>query len=204
MRQQRCHISLSLCRESSNGKYARFSARNGARYRLLKVPRRGNSRGIWYAWHGLQLGGGSPLWGLVAPTTSRGQLRRREAGWEGSRRQNRDLRNTNRILGGMAWASRPNTAKPDATYGLSRRCGGCARKVAGLIQGGLCGCPGCPIALCVFVGWCGTARVERLLLAMEKSAEVVVPAGSLVSPGRTEREAERQAVSARGWCVDRS
>jgi hypothetical protein len=29
----------------------------------------------------------------------------------------------------------------------------------------------------VLVGWCGTARVARLGLAVEKSAEVVVPAG---------------------------
>ena len=39
-------LSLSLCRESSNGKYARFGARNGARFHLLKLPRRGNSRGL--------------------------------------------------------------------------------------------------------------------------------------------------------------
>jgi len=35
-------------------------------------------------------------------------------------------------------------AKPDATYGLSRKRGGRARIVAGLIQGGLRGCPGMP------------------------------------------------------------
>lgn len=28
-------------------------------------------------------------------------------------------------------------------------------------------------------GWCGTATVERLSFAVEKSAEVIVPAGSV-------------------------
>ncbi len=47
-----------------------------------------------YARHDQQLGGASPLWRLMAPTTSRRQLRRREAGWEGSPRRSRDPRNT--------------------------------------------------------------------------------------------------------------
>ena len=38
-----------------------------------------------YARHDQQLGGASPLWRLMAPTTSRWQLLSREAGWEGSR-----------------------------------------------------------------------------------------------------------------------
>jgi hypothetical protein len=44
-----------------------------------------------------QLGGVGPLWGLMAVTTSRRQLRRREAGWEGSWRRSCDVRYTNRI-----------------------------------------------------------------------------------------------------------
>lgn len=47
--------------------------------------------------------------------------------------------------------------------GPSRRCGGCAMKVAALIRGGLHGCPS------------GTAGVARPLPAVEKSAEAVVP-----------------------------
>jgi hypothetical protein len=43
------------------------------------------------------------------------------------------------------------------------------------------GVPGCPVTLGVFAGWCGTAVVERLLLAVEKSAEVVLPAGSMAA-----------------------
>ena len=117
----------------------------------------------------------------MAPTTSGGQLRRREAGWEGSRRRNRDLRDTNRIGGGAVRASQHGMAKPDAIEGPSRKCGGCARKVAGLIPGGLVGVAGCPTGAVVsFVGWVATVVVERLLLAAEKSAEAVVPAGLVV------------------------
>ncbi len=97
-----------------------------------------------YAGHDQPLGAASPLWRLMAPTTSRRQLRRREAGWEGSRRRNRDSRYTNRIRGGTARASQHDVAKPDAIKGPSRKCGGCARKVAGLIPGDLHGCRGMP------------------------------------------------------------
>ena len=124
----------------------------------------------------------------MAPTTSRWQLRRREAGWEGSRRRNRDPRNTWPIVdvvavgcayeagrsgrAGSAWRS------PMFIKGPSRRRGGCAGKAVGLIRGGLRGSPRCPSAsFGVFVGWCGTARVVRRWLAVEKSAEAVLPAG---------------------------
>jgi hypothetical protein len=108
----------------------------------------------------------------MTPTTSQGQLRRREAGWEGSRRRNRDPRNTwcvggmaaacaLRVEGGAVRASRPVTAKPVVIKGPSRRRGGCAMKVAGLIRGGLRGCPGMPVQ-CVStdrrVGWDGGVR----------------------------------------------
>jgi hypothetical protein len=85
-------------------------------------------------------------WGCKSPvaqmtvTTSRGQPRRREAGWEGSRRRNRDPRNTNRMGGGAVRASQHALAKPVVIKGPSRRCGGCARKVAVLIRGDLHGC----------------------------------------------------------------
>ena len=109
-----------------------------------------------YARHDQQLGGASPPWRLMAPTTSQWQLRRREAGWEGSRRRNRDPRYTWRIAarcgrgglrveGGAVRASQQGTAKPVVIKGPSRRRGGCARKVAGLIRGGLHGCPGLPV-----------------------------------------------------------
>lgn len=95
---------------------------------------------VVYAGHVQPLGGASPLWRLMAPTTSQGQLRRREAGWEGSRRRIRDPRDTNRIGGGAARASQHAMAKPDVIKGPSRKCGGCAVKVAGLIPGDLFGC----------------------------------------------------------------
>jgi hypothetical protein len=92
----------------------------------------------------------------MTPTTSQWQLRRREAGWEGSRRRNRDPRNTWRVWsrlgsgglrvgGGAVRASQLGTAKPVVIKGPSRRRGGCARKVAGLIRGGLHGCPRMPV-----------------------------------------------------------
>ena len=91
----------------------------------------------------------------MTPTTSQGQLRRREAGWEGSRRRNRDPRNTwrvgsrsgpggLRVGGGAVWASQHCMAKPDVIKGPSCRRGGCAGKAVGLIRGGLCGCPRMP------------------------------------------------------------
>jgi hypothetical protein len=108
--------------------------------------------------HDQQLGGASPLWRLMAPTTSRGQLRRREAAWGGSRRRNRDPRNTwcvgtgdglgvLRVEGGAVRASLHHEAKPDAIKGPFRKRGGCAMKVAGLTRGGLRGCPRCPVIL---------------------------------------------------------
>ena len=45
---------------------------------------------------------------------------------------------------------------------------------------------GCPVTGGVFAGWEGTAGVERPRLAVEKSAEAKVPAGSLIAgKGRT-------------------
>ncbi len=43
------------------------------------------------------------------------------------------------------------------------------------------GVPGCPVTLGVLVGWDGTVALERVLLAVEKSAEVVLPAGLLIA-----------------------
>ena len=47
------------------------------------------------------------------------------------------------------------------------------------------GVPGCPSAPCgVLVGWYGTVASVRALLAVEKSAEVVLPAGILLVAGK--------------------
>ncbi len=83
----------------------------------------------------------------MAVNTSQWQLRRREAGWEGSRRRNRDLRNTNRIEGGTVWASRLRATKPVVIKRSFRKCGGCAMKVAGLIRGDLYRCSRCLVLM---------------------------------------------------------
>jgi hypothetical protein len=61
------------------------------------------------------------------------------------------------------------------------------------VSTGVAGCPTIGI-----VGWDATVDAERCLLAVEKSAEAVVPAGSGGLPGRAEREAEAKGVRARG------
>lgn len=131
-----------------------------------------------YAWHDQQLGGASPLWRLMAPTTSRWQLRRREAGWEGSRRRNRDPRNTWHISArgaGMCCAYKAGRSgrasmtwrSPMSIKGPSGKRGGCARKVAGLIQGDLRGCLRCPVRLVR-----GVVRDDRGREAMVRRGEV--------------------------------
>jgi hypothetical protein len=65
-----------------------------------------------YARHGRSIGGGSPLEEEVVLTLSRRQLRRREAGWEGSPRRNPAPRNTNRVEGGAIWVSLLKKVKP--------------------------------------------------------------------------------------------
>jgi len=75
-------------------------------------------------------------------------------------------------------------AKPDVIKGPSRKCGGCVRKVAGVIPGGLPGVPGCPSTHGVFVGWDGTAVFVRASLAGEESAEAVLPVGVVLVAGK--------------------
>jgi hypothetical protein len=103
-------------------------------------PRGGPSFVVRPAW--------AAAWGCESPViemtliTSRRQLRRREAGWEGSPRRTHDPRDTNRVEGAAAWASLRRTAKPVVIKRPLRRRGGCAGKVAVLIRGDLHGCPG--------------------------------------------------------------
>ena len=92
---------------------------------------------------------------------------------------------------------------PMSIKGPLRRRGGCAMKVAGLTRGDLHGCPRCPVRSW-FAGWCGTAVLVRAPLAVEKSADAVLPAGSMVAgKGRTRSRAPGRSCS---WdrCVDRS
>src|SRR6516165_10539154 len=69
-------------------------------------------RRLEYARHGRSIGGESPLEEEVVLTPSQRQLRRREAGWEGSPRRNPAPRNTNRVIGGVIWVSLLKKAKP--------------------------------------------------------------------------------------------
>jgi hypothetical protein len=43
------------------------------------------------------------------------------------------------------------------------------------------GVPGCPVTLGVLAGWEGTAMLVRVSFAVEKSAEVVLPVGSIAA-----------------------
>jgi hypothetical protein len=65
-----------------------------------------------YARHGRSIGGGSPLEEEVVLTPSRRQLRRREAGWEGSLRRTPAPRDANRVEGGAIWVSLLKKVKP--------------------------------------------------------------------------------------------
>lgn len=127
-------------------------------------------------------------------TTSQEQLRRREAGWEGSWRRNRDPRNTWRIAarrgwdglrvgGGAVWASQLGMAKPAVIKRPSRGRGGCARKVAGLTWGGLRGCSRCPVRTARGVVRC-LVRSARGVGRDSGAREGVVRCGE-VSRGRT-------------------
>jgi hypothetical protein len=73
------------------------------------TPHRG---ALEYARHGRSIGGGSPLGEEVVLTPSWRQLRRREAGWEGSPRRTPAPRNTNRVEGGAIWVSLLKKVKP--------------------------------------------------------------------------------------------
>ncbi len=86
-------------------------------------------------------------------------------------------------------------AKPYAIKGPRRRCGGCVVKVAGLTWGDLHGCPVMPGHVYVIAGW-GTVLAVRLVLAVEKSAEAIVPAGSFIAgKGRTQSRGAGRACS---------
>src|SRR6266852_5899851 len=86
-------------------------ARCSARPPVARGPRRQRRR-LEYARHGRSLGGESPLEEEVMLTPSRRQLRRCEAGREGSPRRIPAPRNTNRVEGGAIWVSLLKKVKP--------------------------------------------------------------------------------------------
>jgi hypothetical protein len=84
----------------------------GDRVEVARELGSGRRSVVEYARHGRPIGGESPLEEEVVLTPSRRQLRRREAGWEGSPRRNPAPRNTNRVEGGAIWVSLLKKAKP--------------------------------------------------------------------------------------------
>src|ERR1700740_1223349 len=103
------------------------------------------------ATHGIELEGESPLRAArsgtdsqkPAPGLNRGQLRRSDAGWRGSRRQSGGPTNRNRIQGQCGGATRPWTGTPN-TPSVTRtgKSGGCPVIVQCLTVGDLLGSPG--------------------------------------------------------------
>jgi len=93
------------------------------------------------------------------------------------------------------------TRRSRCHQGPFRKRGGCAMKVAGLTRGDLRGCPRCPVLL--VRGVVRDGGVERPWLAVEKSAEVVLPAGSLIA-GKDRTRSRAQDARARGMDVERS
>ena len=133
---------------------------------------------------------------VMIPTQAEGNCVAVRRGGKEAGGVTRGLRDTNRIGGGAVWASRHGMAKLMVIKRPSRKCGGRAGKAVVLIRGGLRGCPGMPVHREVFVGWQGTVVAGRLLLAAQKSAEAVVPAGSMVAgKGRTRSRASGRLVS---------
>ena len=100
----------------------------------------------------------------------------------------RGLRNTNRMRGEAVWASQRDVVKLWSSRDRRANAAGVRRRLSflsGEISAGVLGCPSIAI-----VGWQGTVAAVRLLLAAEKSAEAVVPAGSKIAgKGRTRSRA---------------
>src|SRR5918998_6372403 len=98
-----------------HGRRPRAASGNGPAGKRAGVPTQRPAppqAALEYARHGRSIGGGSPLEEEVVLTPSRRQLRRREAGWEGSPRRTPAPRNTNRVEGGAIWVSLLKKVKP--------------------------------------------------------------------------------------------
>ena len=97
------------------------------------------------ATHDTELGGASPLRAARSGTASQRQLRRSDAGWGGSRRQNGGPTNRKRIQGQRGGATRPGTGTPDTpSVHRTGRSDGRLGKVQCLTVGDLPGSPGEP------------------------------------------------------------
>jgi hypothetical protein len=116
--------------------------------RTTRVPRGPSCRAKAHflcARHGVDAGGASPLRALVMGTASRRQLRRREAGWGGSRRPSPELTNRNRIEGRCGGVTRQWTGTPgDHPDTRTGKSGSARAKQQRLTLGGLSAFPGDP------------------------------------------------------------
>jgi hypothetical protein len=154
-------------------------------------------------------------------TTSPRQLHRREAGWEGGRRQSRDPGTRSASEAGRLGRASAIWQSPMPSKGTFRRRGGRAGKLLALSAEVSAAVLRCPAAVMADprVVWDssvredvvrrggvsrgqGTAASARTSFAVEKSAEAKVPAGIGIA-GKDEREAERQDVCASGRRSDR-
>ena len=91
----------------------------------------------------------------------------------------------------MAWRS------PSSSRGRHVNAAGVWRRWRGLSREVSVGVAGCPSSVLVlFVGWEATVVAERSLLTAEKSAEAVLPAGSMgAGKGRTRSRASGRSCS---------
>jgi hypothetical protein len=140
---------------------------------------------------------GTPAWaaarGCKSPvdqmteTTSRSQLRRREAGWEGRWRRNRDPRNTNRIQGGAVWTRRPNTSKSGSSRDRNVDAAGVRGRLL-LLSGETCRSVGLDASR-------PTPALAREPVTRQESAEAVVAARSCAVKGRTRSRGKARPCS---------
>ena len=124
----------------------------------------------------------------MAETTSQWQLRRREAGWEGSRRRDRDPRNTNRIGGQPAWASQHAMTKPVPSRSWGVNAAGARRRLVPL-SGEICRDVGLDERR-------PTPPANRRPVTRQKSAEAVVVARSCATKGQTQSRGPRRGARA--------
>ena len=108
--------------------------------RALPAP-----RPRWYARHDERLGGGSPLWRLMAPTTSQRQLLLREEGGKEARGELAAQRTETAYEARRSGRACQVRRSPMSIKRPLRRRGGRARKAVRLIRGDLHGRPRCPV-----------------------------------------------------------
>lgn|GEM_PF-3061583 len=123
----------------------------------------------------------------MTETTSRSQLRRREAGWEGRWRRNRDPRDTNRIEGGAVRTRRRNTSKSGSSKDRNVDAAGARGRLLPLSEEA---CRGVGLDACR-----PTPAAERRPVTRQESAEAVVAVGSCAAKGRTRSRGKARPCS---------